>query len=65
MAPHPTPPAAKALTVEQTAEQLNVSAWVVRAAIRKGELRARKLGARWLIPVEAIDEFLTGEAVAS
>lgn len=65
MTPQPTPPTApKALNVEEAAKQLSVSPWMVRSAIRKGELRAKRFGSRWLIPVDAIDEFLNDEVAS-
>ena len=48
------------LTVEQVAEQLQVSAWTVRRWLREGELEGSNLGDRagWRIPSGAIERFL-------
>ncbi len=55
----------KAYTVAEAAEVLRVSQWSVREACRRGEIRSLRLGARIIIPRDAIDAFLAasdGEA---
>lgn len=61
MQPHTKQQTPLAYTAEEVAERLGLSAWSVRYAVRKGELRAVKLGRRILIPAAALDEFLNGE----
>jgi excisionase family DNA binding protein len=48
------------LTVEQTAEELNVSETQIRAMLRSGELRGIQIGGRglWRIGRSDIEEFI-------
>lgn len=48
------------LTVEQVAEELNVSAVQVRALVKTGELRAIQVGGRgmWRIGVKDLEDFI-------
>lgn len=48
-----------AYTVHSLAADLGVSRKAVRCAIARGELRAVKRGSRWIIPVDAINEWAT------
>ena len=48
----------KAYTVAEAAEVLGVSGWLVREAVRRGELHGTRIGARIIIPAAAIDKFL-------
>lgn len=50
------------LTVDETAIRLGLHRHSVRAAIDRGELYAVKLGRRWLVPVEALDDLLRGRS---
>ena len=47
------------LTVEQTAERLQLSVPTVRRMLREGKLPGRKLGPRqWRVPTAAIRQFI-------
>ena len=48
----------KAYSVSEAAEVLGVSQWLVREAIRRGEIRCARIGKRIIIPAAAIDQFL-------
>jgi excisionase family DNA binding protein len=52
------------LTLDEAASCLGVHRQSVRAAIERGELRAVRMGRRWLVPVAAIERLLDGEHVA-
>ncbi len=58
------PSSAPAYTVGSLAAALEVTPRVVGNAITRGELRAVKRGARWLIPPDAVIEWTHGEATA-
>jgi excisionase family DNA binding protein len=49
----------RALSVAETGAALSVSRSTVMRLIADGELRAKRVGARVLIPVDEIDRFLT------
>lgn len=49
----------RALSVEQTRAALGVSRSTVMRLIADGELRAKKVGARVLVPVDEVDRFLS------
>jgi len=46
------------LTVREVAEQLRVSDESVYRLVRRGQLRANRVGYLWRIPREALAEFL-------
>ena len=48
------------LTITEAAARLGIHRQTLRAAIERGDLRAVRVGRRWLIPVAAIDELLGG-----
>ena len=48
----------KAYSAAEAAEELGVSQWLVREAIRRGEIRSIRIGKRIIIPAAAIDRFL-------
>lgn len=48
----------RAYTVAEAAETLSVSTWLVREAIRRGQLRCARIGTRIIIPAAVIDEIL-------
>lgn len=48
------------LTIAEAAARLGIHRQTLRAAIERGDLRAVRVGRRWLIPVAAIDELLGG-----
>lgn len=47
-----------ALTIAETAEVCGLSVPFVRLEIRRGKLRALKLGRRVVVPIEALREWL-------
>ena len=49
----------KAYSVSEAADVLGVSQWLVREAIRRGEIRCTRIGKRIIIPATAIDQFLS------
>ena len=52
-------------TVEQAAAYLDVTYRTVLKAIAAGELKARKIGKRYLITEHALTEYVTGTPVAA
>jgi excisionase family DNA binding protein len=48
----------KLLTVPEAAARLRISKWMLYNLIRSGQLRSIKIGARRLVPVDAIDGML-------
>ena len=48
----------KTYSVSEAADVLGVSQWLVREAIRRGEIRCTRIGTRIIIPVAAIDQML-------
>ena len=48
------------LTIAEAAARLGIHRQTLRAAIERGDLRAVRVGRRWLIPLAAIDELLEG-----
>lgn len=50
----------RALTVEQVARRLQVETSSVHNLIKRGELRALKIGRAWRVPLEALDDYLKG-----
>jgi excisionase family DNA binding protein len=50
----------KALRVEEVAERLQVELRTVYRLIHKGELKARKIGRMYRVPLEALDNYLMG-----
>lgn len=48
----------RAYNVSEAAEVLGVSPWLVREAIRRGELYGTRIGKRIIIPAASIDQFL-------
>lgn len=59
--PTATPVPAKAYDKQQAAAAMTVSRATIDRLISTGELRAKKIGTRVVIPVEAIDEYLAGQ----
>jgi len=59
--PNLSPTDRRAYGIRETAAMLGVSPNHVLRAIKRGELRAVRLGQRWLIPQDAIDALLAGE----
>lgn len=47
-----------AFNVQQLAEASGMSADKIYALIRSKQLRARKVGVRWLIPADSVQDFL-------
>lgn len=52
-------------TIPETAALLGIGTRLAYELARKGELPARRLGTRWVVPVSALEQFLaeTGEPV--
>lgn len=48
------------LTIAEAAARLGIHRQTLRAAIERGDVRAVRIGRRWLVPVTAIDELLGG-----
>lgn len=55
---------AKMLTLEEAAERLGVVRMTVYRLVRKGQLRAHRVGRVWRVPEDAIEEYLRGTANA-
>src|SRR5579863_6831117 len=53
-------PVSQAVSIEEAARRLGVHRDTVRAAIDRGEIRAARLGRRWLVPLAALDHLLFG-----
>lgn len=51
---------ARALTVEQVAERLQIEIRTAYRLIHRGELKARKVGRLYRVPVEALQNYLMG-----
>lgn len=51
------------LTLAEAAARLGLHRQSLRAAIDRGDLRAVRVGRKWLVPVDAIDELLAGRRV--
>jgi len=58
----PAPPSRRALSVEEAADSVGVSAAHIYRLAARGEIRAVRSGRRWLIPTEALDELLKPDA---
>jgi excisionase family DNA binding protein len=54
-----TPPLAYSL--EEAAQQLSVSSQSVRRLIDRGELKARRVGTRVIVPKNELERFLAGQ----
>lgn len=52
----------RALTMQEVASQIGVSYQTVRRIVRAGRLRSVQVGSLKLVPVEALDEFLSGSS---
>ena len=50
----------RALRVQEVAELLGLSERTVYSLIRRGELRAIRLGRTWLVPAKALEALLEG-----
>lgn len=50
----------RVLSINEVAEQLNLSRDVVSLMIHEGTIRARQINRKWLIPKTALDEYLSG-----
>lgn len=50
----------RTLTVAQVAERLQVRIRTVYGLLKRGELRAVKIGRVWRVPLEALQAYLTG-----
>jgi excisionase family DNA binding protein len=49
---------ARTISVAQAAAELGIGCWSIRASIKRGELRAVRLGKRYRVLREALDELL-------
>lgn len=47
----------RAVSIRTAAEMYDVSQDTIRAAIRSGDLDAKKIGTRWAIPVAALERW--------
>ncbi|MBA7492554.1 hypothetical protein ES702_03104 [subsurface metagenome] len=50
----------KLYTVEDLVDMLNISDKTVRAYLREGKIKARKIGLRWRVTEENLKKFLEG-----
>ena len=48
----------RAYSVAEAAEALGVSTWLIREAVRRGEIYCTRIGRRIIIPSSVIDEIL-------
>jgi excisionase family DNA binding protein len=55
---HPKSDACRTLTVEEFAVAVGVSRATAYRAVAAGQVQAKRLGKRWLIPREALEQFL-------
>jgi len=46
------------LTVEETAEQLKLSAYTVRGMIKRGDIKAIKIGGQWRVKRSTLHELV-------
>lgn len=53
----------KSYDIQETANLLNLTPQTVRAYIRKGRIKAQKVGTRYYIAEENIQEFLKGDSL--
>ncbi len=53
------------LSIADAAARLGVHRQTLRAAIERGDVRAVRVGRRWLVPVAAIDELLGGHGAGA
>ena len=53
----------RAYTVSEAAEALGVSEWLVREAVRRGEICCTRIGRRIIIPAAVIDAMLSTPSV--
>lgn len=51
-----------ALSIDQAAEMLNLSATFTRQMVYSGVIPAVKIGRRWIIPVKALEQWLNQQA---
>ncbi len=52
-------------TIAEAAARLGIHRQTLRAAIERGDVRAVRIGRRWLVPVAAIDELLGGHGAGA
>lgn len=48
----------KVIDVEEVAARLGISHWTARDWIKHGRINGFKLGVRWVVPEEALEEFI-------
>jgi excisionase family DNA binding protein len=58
-------PRREALPIGEAARRLGIHRDTLRAAIRRGEIPATRIGRRWLVPVAALDRLLHPDASPS
>lgn len=51
----------KAYSTKEAAEALNVSEKTIREYCKSGQLKARRIGRPWYIPVEELQAFIRGQ----
>ena len=54
----------KALTVAEVADRLQIEIRTAYGLIKRNELKARKIGRVWRVPLKALDDFLMGRTEA-
>ena len=56
---NPQPVERRTLTIKETAASLGISDWMVYEMVKRGELKTIRVGKRILVPVSALDQFVS------
>ena len=54
----PVSPDALTITIDETAQKLRIGRNQAYEAVKRGDIPAIRVGARWLVPIKALDELL-------
>lgn len=55
----------KLYSVNELSKELSVTSFSIRSYIRQGKLRAQKIGGRWYVAEENLQQFLKGDYYAT